>query len=68
MLSIELSNDTKITAKVILKEKSLIIAQEAADHATRTHPDIIPPAQLVIPLADVKKLVSSLKSLTAFFF
>jgi len=68
MLSIDLSNDTKLTVKIVLKDKALVIEQEPADHVTPTHPAIIPRAQLVIPLSDVKKLVSSLKTLTAFFF
>jgi hypothetical protein len=67
MLTIELSNNTKLTVNLELRAKALVIKQEATGPQTLEHPQIVPPSQLVIPLADVKKLASSLKTLTGFF-
>lgn len=67
MLTIDLSNNTKLTVNLELRAKALVIRQEPTGPQTLEHPQIVPPAQLVIPLADVKKLASSLKTLTGFF-
>jgi len=68
MLTIELSNNTSLTINLELRAKALVIRQDPTSLVTTPeHPDLIPPTKLVIPLADVKKLVASLKTLTGFF-
>ena len=68
MLTIDLSNNTKLTVNLELRAKALVIRQEpTGPNVTPEHPELVAPAKLVIPLADVKKLASSLKTLTGFF-
>lgn len=67
MLTIELSNNTKLTINLELRAKALVIRQEATGPQTMEHPQLVPPTMIVIPLADVKKLAASVKTLTGFF-
>ncbi len=59
MLSVKLSNGTTLDVSLKLSERTLVVRQDGVPGAAK-------PAELTVPLVDIKSLVASIKTLFGF--
>lgn len=67
MLSINLSNGTRVTATVNLTDKALAITQERIEGQAAPRVPFALPATITIPLADLKRTGETVASLVKVF-
>ena len=66
MITLALSNGTRLDVSLDFKTKSLVVTQTPAT-AQQVAPELMANNRLTIPLADLKTLASSVKTLVGFF-